>query len=386
MLDLSKLKNRIQPFAEPVTRVLFKVLSCFVNKRLVVFESFHGKNYSDSPRAMYEYFCLAHPEYKCVWVAARGYEHLFKEAGVPYVKKFSLRFYATMPRAKFWIINTRTPLYMKKSKKTIYLQTWHGTPLKHIGLDTNNKDRQHQEELIAETQRWDILLSANKYSTEKFQTAFDYRGKILEKGYPRNDILQQENEKKKSEIRERLGISSDKKVVLYAPTWREDRELERQMFEFENELPINEILTENEDVVILMRLHYLSVGLHDEEFPRDRVLDVTMYSDISHLYLISDLLITDYSSVMFDFAFTRKPMLFYMYDQERYHHNRGYYFEPKDILPGEIISERAMMPRAVRKKLESNEIDEKYEHFYQKFCIEQTNASQEVVEYLLANY
>ncbi|WP_256869151.1 CDP-glycerol glycerophosphotransferase family protein, partial [Enterococcus thailandicus] len=213
------------------------------------------------------------------------------------------------------------------------IQTWHGTPLKRLGLDIKNvtmpgtDTNKYRENFKNEAARWDYLISPNAYSTEIFRSAFAYEGEILEIGYPRNDILLlPDNSEKIKQIRKKLTIAENQKVILYAPTWRDNQFIKKGAYKFDNQFPFTEILEQESDTIILTRLHYLVAEQFDPKQYGNRVIDVSSYEDISHLYLIADLLITDYSSVMFDFALTKKPMIFYMYDLDSYGQEiRGFY-------------------------------------------------------------
>ncbi|MDR0920843.1 MAG: CDP-glycerol glycerophosphotransferase family protein [Lactobacillales bacterium] len=378
------MRKRAETFLHWLIHFGFWGIGKFPEKNLIIFESFHGKQYSDNPRAIYEYIRDHHPEYQCIWAVKKGYEQPFIENQVPYVERLKFRWLLTMPRAKYWVFNTRMPSWMRKSKETVYVQTWHGTPLKKLGLDivnvripdeTNDK---YRKEFMEESARWDYLISPNAYSTKIFRQAFAYNGETLEIGYPRNDLLlQKDAEKIAHQIREKLGISEGRKIILYAPTWRDDEFITKGAYKFENHFPFTEILAENPNLVILTRLHYLVAEQFDASQYGNRVIDVSKFSDINQLYLISDLLITDYSSVMFDYALTKKPMLFFMYDKEKYQNEtRGFYFNPNDSLPGEIIQNPALLVKAIKDTLEKKMISKNYEAFYQKFCIKQANASE----------
>ncbi|KAB2217459.1 CDP-glycerol glycerophosphotransferase family protein, partial [Staphylococcus epidermidis] len=160
------IKTTIKKLIEHSIYTTFKLLSKLPNKNLIYFESFHGKQYSDNPKALYE--CLTeHSDAQLIWGVKKGYEHIFQQHNVPYVTKFSMKWFLAMPRAKAWMINTRTPDWLYKSPRTTYLQTWHGTPLKKIGLDISNvkmlgtNTQNYQDGFKKESQRWDYLVSPN---------------------------------------------------------------------------------------------------------------------------------------------------------------------------------------------------------------------------------
>lgn len=366
----------------------FGLLGVLPKKKLFVFESFHGRQYSDSPKAFYRYLREKHPEAKCIWAVKKGFEQPFIEAGVPYVTRLGVRWLFTMPRAKYWIFNTRMPWWMKKGKGTIFVQNWHGTPLKRLGLDiqevniADTKTEQYRKEIIDESKRWDFLVSPNHFSSEIFRSAFGYDGEVLEIGYPRNDLLKEPvTDGTKQQIFNYLGLacSDEIQIGLYAPTWRDDLFYRKGHYKFDNVFPFEDVLKANPKLVILVRTHYLISDSMDFSKYQNRVINCSDYPDIADLYQVADFLITDYSSVMFDFAYTKRPMIFFMYDYDKYKEKlRGFYFDPIGVLPGSIayngqdLLDVVSAELARLKKNESDKddfISEKYEKFYNEFCI-----------------
>ncbi|MBL1230706.1 CDP-glycerol glycerophosphotransferase family protein [Enterococcus sp. BWB1-3] len=367
------------------------MLGYFPKKNLFFFESFHGKQYSDNPRAIYEYIQKAHPEYHCVWAVKKGYEQPFIDANVPYVSRLGIRWLCTMPRAQYWVFNTRMPLWMKKGKGTTYIQTWHGTPLKKLGLDIQSvkmpgiETETYKEAFVKETQRWNYLISPNSYSSNIFQGAFGFEGTILETGYPRNDLLVDEKnlEENRREIKKKLKIDQHKKIVLYAPTWRDDHYFVKGAYRFDNRFPFEELLQTDENLVILVRLHYLVAETLDLSQYGERVLDCSSYEDVKELLVIADLLITDYSSVLFDYAITDKPMIFYMYDYQKYREEiRGFYFDPVPVLPGPVVKTEVELVSRVSYFLSTGHLDylQRYMAFKKEFVhLSEAGASQEIL-------
>lgn len=371
--------------------ISFFLIGLLPPKNIIVFESFHGKQCSDSPKAIYDYIQKENLQIECIWSVKKGYTYLFEDEKIPFITRLGVKWLFIMPRAKFWVVNTRLPKWMKKNKKTTYIQTWHGTPLKKLGLDIEtirmpeNKTVQYKSEFTKESSRWDILISPNKYSTSIFRNAFGYNGQVLEIGYPRNDSLKSDNvENIKQQTKDKLSIQTYNKVILYAPTWRDDEFYKKGSYQYNNHFPFLDILNIDESIIILTRLHYLISDALDISKYSGRVRDVSRYPDISQLYLISDLLITDYSSVMFDFGLTKKPMIFFMYDKEKYEKKtRGFYFDPDEVLPGPIVTDTVSLVDAVEKELNSQEINPKYDQFYSRFCFQNANSSELIVKKMI---
>ena len=359
------------------------------DRKLIMFESFLGKQYSCNPRAIYEYLQSHHPEYKMYWSVDKRYTAFFEKEGIPYLRRFSLAWLFKMTRASYWVTNSRMPLWIPKPKHTVYLQTWHGTPLKKLAADMEEvhmpgtDTASYKKNFHTESSKWDYLISPNEYSTEIFARAFNVeKGKILETGYPRNDVLYNgDNHDTINSLKKKLGIPSEKKVILYAPTWRDDEFYGKGKYKFELKLDMDRMREElGEEYVLLLRLHYLIAENLDLSEYKDFAYDASGYEDISHLYLISDALITDYSSVFFDYANLGRPMVFYVYDIEKYRDKlRGFYFDFEKKAPGPLVKTTEAVIEAIKKAEVGSTED--MEAFHDKFCsLEDGQASRRVVE------
>lgn len=383
-----KLRNLLTKERE-LPKFLYKkfFLKTSVKDNWVFCESFFGKNYSDSPKYVYEYLQKTYPgKYKFIWVIED------KSTNIPYkhtkVKRFSIRYCYYLARCKYYIFNGRQPVWIKKRKGNVFLQTWHGTPLKRLVFDLediNSATPKYKKQTYKQSRSWDYLIAANQYSSDIFRRCFIYKKTMLETGYPRNDIMHWDNKDEIADkIRERLGIPKDKKTVLYAPTWRDDEYYTKGQYKFTLKLDLRLMKEElGDEYVILLRTHYFIADSIDVTGLEGFAYNVSRYDDISELYLISDFLITDYSSVFFDYANLKRPMLFYTYDLEKYRDVlRGFYIDIEEELPGpllftteEIIDSLRNMDELVEK------YKDKYEAFYDKFCAwEDGHASDRVAE------
>lgn len=358
-------------------------------KNLVIFESFHGKRYSDNPRAIYEYMKEHNPEYKLIWSVDKDSIPLFQEMGVPYMKRFTLKWLFTFPRAQYWVNNVRYPKWMTRPKDTTYVQTWHGTPLKKLGTDIEEvhmpgtKTKKYRKNIKAESKNWSYLVAPNPYTHEILARAFHFNGPMIDSGYPRNDALQNEDPVKIAKIRKSLNIPDDKKIVLYAPTWRDDQFFKRGKYKFEFQFDIQKLKEQyGDDFVLLARMHYLVSENFDFSQYGDFIKDVSNYYDIADLYLISDLLITDYSSVFFDYAILNRPIIFYMYDLEDYRDRlRGFYIDIEADAPGKIVQNEADLFEEIGRALKDGHYSqEQFDRFNEKFCVwEDGKAAERVV-------
>ncbi|MCM3668083.1 CDP-glycerol glycerophosphotransferase family protein [Mesobacillus maritimus] len=374
-----------------VYKLAFKFLGMLpADKKLVVFESFLGKQYSDNPRAIYEYLKENHPEYKLYWSADKKYLRNFKDKDINFVPRFTIQWLFIMARAKFWVSNSRLPLWIPKPNHTVYLQTWHGTPLKRLAADMEEVHMpgtntvKYKKNFLKEASNWDYLISPNSYSTEIFRRAFQFDRTMIESGYPRNDYLYQANNQETiAALKERFGIPEDKKVILYAPTWRDDQFYGKGKYKFDLELDLYKLREElGDEYVIILRMHYLVAENFDLGPHVGFAYDFSNYEDIRELYLVSDLLITDYSSVFFDYANLRRPMIFFVYDIDNYRDKlRGFYFDFEEQAPGPLTKTTEEVIEHI-KQVDSNPVlNPKFDAFVQRFCSwEKGESSKKVVE------
>ena len=309
----------------------------FYNKRpiqenKIIFSSFLGKYYSDSPKYLYEYLYKNFgDEFEFVWILN---DTKVKIPGNPkIVKRFSFEYYKEIATSKYWVTNGRQAKRLKKRDEQIIVSTWHGTPLKRLGLDIGNIHTMNpniKKDYIKVGRTWEYLISPNRYTTDILKSSFAYdEGEILEYGYPRNDILYNATEEDILKIKDNLNIPTNKKIILYAPTWRDDEYIDVGQINFELKLDLARLQEElSDEYIILVRTHYFIANQLDLSPYKGFAFDVCDYDDIAELYLISDILITDYSSVFFDYANLKRPILFFTYDLEKYENVlRGFYID-----------------------------------------------------------
>ncbi|MEI4789862.1 CDP-glycerol glycerophosphotransferase family protein [Bacillus sp. FJAT-53060] len=386
---IKKVRNRLVTRTFQTTFKLASKLS--VKKKTVVFESFNGKQFSCNPRAIYEYMKEHHPEYTLIWSVKKGHEVPFKEKGIYYINRLSFKWIFAMARAEYWVVNSRLPLWVPKPDHTTYLQTWHGTPLKRLAMDmdevhmpgTNTK--KYKKNFTKEASNWDYLISPNAYSTEIFMRAFQFQKTMIESGYPRNDFLHnQNNEETMRALKKKMNLPLDKKLILYAPTWRDDQFYKKGQYKFDLDLDLHELRASiGEEYIIILRMHYLVAENFDLGPYEGFAYDFSHYEDIRDLYMISDLLITDYSSVFFDYANLKRPMLFYVPDIETYRDKlRGFYFDFEQEAPGPLVKETASVIDWVRETEQPTfTLPASFAPFYDKFCyLESGESSKQVVE------
>jgi CDP-glycerol glycerophosphotransferase (TagB/SpsB family) len=388
---LRNLLNRIKSgkTIKSVYKLVFILVGLLpAKKNLVVFESFLGKQYSCNPRAIYEYMKKNHSDYEMYWSIDPRHSHIFKDKGLNTLIRFSIPWLFKMARAKYWVSNSRLPIWIPKPAHTVYLQTWHGTPLKRLAADMEEvhmpgtNTEQYKQNFLNESSRWDYLISPNRYSSEIFARAFGFNKDMIESGYPRNDYLHNHNNPETiAEIKTRLNLPDDKQVILYAPTWRDNEFYDRGKYKFNLKLELDKMQERlGSDYVILLRMHYLIAENLDLTTYSGFAYDVSHHTDISELYLISDLLITDYSSVFFDYANLKRPMIFYVYDIENYRDTlRGFYFDFEEKAPGPLAKTTEEVIHHIQHKEQL--VQSNFEEFYEKFCyLESGDSSKRVVE------
>lgn len=339
----------------------------------IMFETFFGKSYSDSPKYIYEYIAKTYPgKYELIWV-------LNEKTKLPYegkrVKRFSLKYMYYLATTKYFVYNVRQPSFFKKRKGTVFFETWHGTPLKKLAFDLDEvfgASPNYKKQIYKQSRSWDYLLAANKFSSETFRRCYRFDGKMCECGYPRNDILHAENRDEiAAKVKKELNIPVDKKVLLYAPTWRDDECYGHGQYKFELKLELDKMKARLGDgYVVLLRTHYYIADAIDTSAYGDFTRNVCRYSDISELYLISDIIITDYSSVFFDYANLRRPMLFYTYDMDKYRDVlRGFYIDMEKELPGPLLyTTEEVIDSILNIDKVTEKYASKYDEFYERFC------------------
>ncbi|MWA07461.1 glycosyltransferase [Actinomadura sp. LD22] len=340
----------------------------------VLFVSWKGKSCSDSPRAIADELRRRGDQRDHIWVV-RDVATPAPDGAIV-VRQNSLAYYAALAQARYVVSNDDMPKDYVKREGQSYVQTWHGTPLKRIGFDIEQvrfaSGDAYLDHLAADVAKWDLLLSPNPFSTEVLARAFRYDGEVLTSGYPRNDLLfAPDTAERISRIREHLGIAADKRVVLYAPTWRDDQFHGGGRYRFNMRLDVARAREQlGDDHVLLIRGHHLMADDVHGPALGDFAMNVTSYPEITDLYLISDILVTDYSSAMFDFACTRRPIVYFTYDLAEYRDQlRGFYFDLEAEAPGPLLSTSDEVIAAIR-DIDTISADYKasYDAFVERFC------------------
>ena len=391
MNKLQKLQNT-KKYKKICNKLYNKVfIKLPINKKRVMFESFLGRNVSGNPKYLYEQMIKdgLDNKYDLIWIL-NNIDEPINGSGKK-VKRKTLKYYYYMATSKYWIFNCRQSDEIIKRKENIYLQTWHGTPLKKLAMDMDNVNmagqtdiNEYKEKFYNNSRRWDYLLIQNDYSREIFKKAFAFNKTILN-GYPANDILYTENNKESiDKIKDKLNIPKNKKIILYAPTWRDDNFYKKGHYRMNIELDLDKMQKElGNEYIILLRMHYLITNNINIEKYKGFVYDYSQGYDIQELYLVSDILITDYSSVMFDYSNLNRPIIFFTYDIEQYRDAlRGFYFDFEEEAPGPLVVDTEGVIECLKSIDDINkQYKNKKEKFYNKFChIDDGNKAKEILD------
>ncbi|MCY9806251.1 bifunctional glycosyltransferase family 2 protein/CDP-glycerol:glycerophosphate glycerophosphotransferase [Lentilactobacillus senioris] len=375
VVSLRYLKRAVLKHGRGLPRAMYQTIftKLPVKKNLVIYESFLGRNYSDSPKYIYEYLRKNFPgQYKHVWIVAKGADvNIPKHKDTITVRRFSFRYMYYMAVSNYQVINMRQPQWFQKRPGTKFLSTWHGTPLKHLVFDMDNvasANPMYKQIFYKQSRQWDYLVTANQFSVDVFKHAFMYpEYKMIKSGYPRNDILNApDKDERQAQIKAKLHIPADKKVILYAPTWRDDEYYGVGQYKFDLKLDILRLKRElGDNYVLVLRTHYFIADHLDTSGFGDFVFNESSYDDIAELYLISDMLITDYSSVFFDYAVLKRPILYFVYDYEKYASVlRGFYLNMDKDLPGPLLKTNDEVIEAIKN---IDNVTAEYHDRYQAF-------------------
>ncbi|GIH72077.1 CDP-glycerol glycerophosphotransferase family protein [Sphaerimonospora thailandensis] len=337
-----------------------------------LFDSYGGGQYSCNPRAISEELARQRPDMELVWVTRDGQFTVPARDGRMRVRTVlygSREHEEALHTCRFIVANRRTqPGWYGKRPGQMFVQTWHGTPLKRLGRDLAGMryaQRVREEDLGRHVAAWDVMLSPNPFSTPILRRAFGYAGEVLESGYPRNDLLFRPERRRSA--RERLGVPEDRRVILYAPTWRDDELIHPDGSTAFDVGRVAGTLAEalGGSDMLLVRAHYLVADR--VAFP-GTALDVSRFPDMADLLAAADVLVTDYSSSMFDFAGTGRPMAFLTPDLERYRDEvRGFYFDFETEAPGPIVRTADDLAQ-VLKSGDFTSYKARYQDFSEKFC------------------
>lgn len=368
-----------------------------VDDKTILFEVFGGRNYSCSPKYIYEQLIKMKEfeDYHFVWSFIDVDKHKVKEfKNLEIVKHASKDYYKYCAKSKYWIVNSIMGEHIKKKENQVYVQCWHGTPLKKLRCDIEvtgsvlNSISEIRKRNDIDAKRFDYFLSPSKFASRKFISAFNLKnlGKeniVIEEGYPRNELLFTYTDEDVKRVKESLGIKEGKKVIMYLPTFRDNQHTSGVGYTYNIGIDFDRLMKKfGDEYVILFSTHYFVANSIDLSKYDGFVINVNgKFDDINDLYIVSDIVMTDYSSVFFDFANLKRPMLFYMYDLDDYKGNLRDFYLDLNELPGPIAKTQDELEENLENldKMQE-EYKERYENFNKKFnYLDDENATKRVI-------
>jgi CDP-glycerol glycerophosphotransferase len=308
--------------------LLYYIFRIFpIQKSKIFIQNFNGKGYGDNPKYIAEEILRRRPDFVIVWAVRPESQKDFPQTvrTVPYI---SIRAIYEEATAKIWIDNCRKQLYVRKRKAQYYIQTWHGI----AGLKKVEKDVEQQlsasyvKQAKYDSSLINLFISDSKFSSQLYLTSFWYAGKIFECGSPRDDILIRPNQNIRDKVQKYFNITGNTGIILYAPTFRNNFDI--NVYNIDYELILNSLNEKTKKTwIFLIRMHP-NISEKSKHFSyNNKILDASNYDDMQELLLISDILITDYSTCMYEYALMNKPAFLYINDYEQYIKERDYYFD-----------------------------------------------------------
>ena len=332
----------MSPIMKSMMYYIFRVFP--VQKNKIFIQNFYGQGYGENPKYIVEEILKRDLNYKLIWAVKPELLKSFpSDNKIKTVRCGSISAIYEEATAKIWIDNCRKHRHVKKRKSQYYIQLWHGFPLKKIEKDVERnlpsyyvKNAKYDSTLI------DLFISESKFQSRIYRTSFWYDGEIFECGSPKYSTLINSDQNIKKNVKKYFGIAEDKKIVLYAPTFR--RNCNADVYNIDCEPILDGLCKQTKtEWVFLVKLHHNISDKHKFAKHSERIVYANDYNDIQDLYVAADILITDYSSCMFDFSITNKPVFLYINDYEEYIKDRGLYFDiyslpfPCAVNTGELL-------------------------------------------------
>lgn len=335
-----------------VERMLQGALQLFrifpIRKNRIVFSSFSGRQYSDSPKRISDELLVTHPEYEQVWafLEPEKYEDL-RTKGITVVKFKSLKYLYYTMTCKVFVDNVEFWSILKFRPKQMVLQTWHGGGLyKRVGADRLDVGTLELQHVIKKMEKNTVFVSSSRGFTERvIRGAFSYKGEVLEVGLPRNDELINIDNADCERLKKQLGIPMQNRTVLYAPTFRNS--LNQDLYDVDIPRLINALNRRfGGQWTVITRMHYYMSDQAMEMSMNPDVIDATHYPDMQPLLKLADVLITDYSSTVWDFSLMQKPCFVYARDIHEYSGERNFYL-PLEQWPAVISVDNNTLESAI---------------------------------------
>ena len=361
--------------------ILIKLFQCLPIERKIVFVSFYGNYISDSPKEIFLNLKKSNNNYRYVWLVKDATK---KIEGARSVKIKSIAALYHMATAKAWVDNCRKREWVTKRKGQFYLQTWHG------GIGMKKSEGQVEEKLERkyiqcaknDSSMIDVLLSGSKWCTELYSNWFWYDGPVLETGCPRSDIfyMKEEWDSIKKRIYQELGIPQRKKLILYAPTFRQNYQIEKDKFHID----ANEAAKTRwgGEWVTAVRLHPNVCNKWDILDYDETTVNASNYENMNELIIACDILVTDYSSCMFDGLEAGKKVILYMPDYEDYKNSRDFCWNIEELPFPAARGENELRDKIL--SFDESTYEKKRTEFMHRCCfVNSSTSTEKAVSYLL---
>lgn len=371
----SKVKNNyiLTILIYSVLKFILNILSLFIkkDKNMILFTSFSGRQFSDSPKVIYDKIRKDNQlhDLKLIWAFDKNAISHWKGQPDNVVRIDSLKYFILLIKSSIWITNSNIDRMLNfKPKKTLYINTWHGVPIKTLG--------EYEPNLNPTIKKWyretkvSYLTFCGEYDEDKLSELFKNAQKSLKVGLPRNEELMNSlSDSRIQEIKEEIGVPLDKTILLYVPTFREYDVHPSKYFEWISLL--------NENYFVLYRGHYFTDSM---EYLKDydNIMDLSNYQNINNLYRVADILISDYSSAFFDYSLLEKPMIAYLFDHKQYKKNRGLYFELSEEINDTFYSPKSLTDYLNENNIFSNEDSISFKNKYMSY--QKRNSSDYIIE------
>lgn len=325
---ISKFFRRMSRILRPIAYVFGYFIPIQNNK--IVIENYGGKGYGDNAKYIVNQLLAKNTNVRIIWILKNAEDAKDLPEGVEYCLDKTISSAYHLRTAKVWIDNCRKAFPYKREKQ-FYLQTWHGFALKRIEKDaSDNLTKGYVRGAIRDSKHISLIVSCSRFMTEIYKKSFWYDGEVVELGAPRNDIIIRNNVEVRNKVINRFGISDKRGIILYAPTFRVDKSLESYSLDYNM---IRKVCEQKfgKDFAIFVRLHpSMSNRTLNVEFNND-IFNATKYNDMQELLCAADIVITDYSSLMFDFALSKKPVFLFATDINNYRNDRNFYFDLESL-------------------------------------------------------
>lgn len=357
-----------------------------IKRNKIVFSNYQGNNYGCNPKYITEEILRRKLPYDIVWLVEKKVsKNSFPKKGVRIVKYHSQKAFDELVTAKVWVDNYHKNLFIKKglikSDKQTYIQTWHGS----LGI----KKIEKAVASLTENKKWEDSAIKNSHMTDFWISNSDFESKVYEEsfwdvkgikmfGHPRNDVFFKDDKDIKAKVQKRYN--TDKKIVLYVPSFTEYETL--VAYDIDTEMVKSKLAEKfSGEWDFMVRLHPRVAKFSKSVFPNADVIDATSYPDIQELLVAADVVITDYSSCIFDFMLSRKPAFIYAGNIERYNVERGFYY-PLSATPFPIAENNNELKNNIE-KFDNEKYQKDIEAFLkEKGCMEDGHASERVVDFI----